>query len=47
VARTLLNLMKKDSELTALHAQRLQPERHYVEESLLLAYEFCKWSSNL
>jgi predicted RNA-binding protein len=47
VSRTLLNLMKKDPELTALHAQRLQPERHYAEESLLLAYEFCIWSSNL
>jgi hypothetical protein len=46
VARTLLSLMKKDTELTALHAQRLQPERHYAGESLLLAYDFCKWCSS-
>jgi len=47
VARTLLNLMKKDAELIELHAQRLEPERHYTGESLLLAYEFCMWSSTL
>lgn len=45
VARTLLTLMKKDPELMSLHSQRLEPGRHFEGESLLLAYEFCKWCS--
>jgi hypothetical protein len=43
VARTLFTMMKKDAELSELHAQRLQPEKHYTGESLLLVYAFCRW----
>lgn len=46
VARTLLNLMKKDSDLMEFHTRRLEPGRHFEQESLLLAYEFCMWCSN-
>lgn len=47
VARTLFNIMKKDPELMALQMQRLDPERNYMGESLLLAYEFSTWGSKL
>lgn len=41
VARTLLQIMKKDSDLMDLHAGRLETGRHYAGDSLLLAYDFC------
>ncbi len=45
VARTLFTLMKKDEELSALHALRLNAAKHYAGDSLLLAHEFCLWSA--
>lgn len=41
VANTLFKLMQKRESLLELHQKRLQPEIHYMDDSLLLVYDFC------
>lgn len=40
VMRTLYNFLAKSEELMAVHQNRLDPERHYTDKSLLLVYDF-------
>ena len=42
VMRTVYSLMAKDQELLAAHYQRLEPGRHFMGKSLLLALECCQ-----
>ncbi len=45
--RTLLKLMQKDEELIAKHRARLDPESHYMGESLLLPYDFSRFVTGI
>lgn len=48
VMRTLYNFIQKDPELLYLHHKRLDPRRHFMEESLLVVwdfYQFCAYSA--
>lgn len=40
ISRTLYKLMQKEEDLLDLHRARLDPERHYMEESLLVVYDY-------
>ena len=40
---TLMKLLGKDDRLMAAHRERLDPEKHYMGESLLLAYDYCRF----
>lgn len=40
ISRTLYKLMQKEEGLLELHQTRLDPERHYMDESLLIVYDF-------
>lgn len=40
ISRTLYKLMQKEEGLLELHQTRLDPERHYMGESLLVVYDF-------
>lgn len=40
ISRTIYKLIQKEEELLELHQARLDPERHYMEESLLVVYDF-------
>lgn len=39
--RTLNKLMQRKTVILDLHQKRLNPGQHYMEESLLLIYDFC------
>lgn len=41
VARTLNKLMQRQTGILDLHQKRLNPALHYMDESLLLIYDFC------
>lgn len=41
VARTLNKLMQRQPAILDLHQKRLNPALHYMDESLLLIYDFC------
>ena len=43
VCRTLYRFLAKHDPLLKAHARRLQPDKHYTEESLLLVYDFARW----
>lgn len=43
VMRTLFNFMKKDDNLIQLHQKRLDPAIHYMEDSLLLSFDFYQY----
>lgn len=40
ISRTLYKLMQKEEDLLDAHRARLDPERHYMEDSLLVVYDF-------
>ena len=42
VMRTIYNFIKKEEEILAMHRQRLNPERHFMGETLLVAEDFCR-----
>ena len=44
ISRTLFKLMQKEEGLLELHQNRLDPERHYGEDSLLVVYDFYKFT---
>lgn len=44
ISRTLYKLMQKEEDLLELHRARLNPERHYMEESLLVVYDFYQFA---
>ena len=44
VMRTIFNFIKKDEEILNIHLQRLNPEKHYMDETLLVAEDFCAWA---
>ncbi|GAB5552343.1 MAG: hypothetical protein Sapg2KO_19340 [Saprospiraceae bacterium] len=46
VARTLNKLIQRQATLLDLHQKRLNPKVHYMEESLLLIYDFCCFVAN-
>lgn len=41
VAQTLSKLISKREDITELHQQRLKSNLHYMQDSLLLVYDFC------
>lgn len=43
VTQTLYKLMEKEEGLLELHQQRLDPGLHYMEESRLVVWDFCKF----
>jgi hypothetical protein len=42
VMRTIFNFIKKEEEILAIHRQRLNPERHFMGETLLVVEDFCR-----
>jgi hypothetical protein len=40
ITRTLYKLMEKEEDLLDLHHRRLDPDRHYMGDSLLVVYDF-------
>ena len=42
ISRTLYKLMQKEEGLLELHRARLDPDRHFMGESLLVVYDFYK-----
>jgi len=42
VMRTIYNFIKKDEDILVMHRQRLNPERHFMGETLLVAEDFCR-----
>lgn len=45
IARTLYKLMEKEEGLLELHRRRLDPERHYTGNSLLVVYDLYQWAT--
>ncbi len=45
VMRTLYTFLQRDAELMALHQRRLDPQRHYTGESLLVVWDFYQFST--
>ena len=45
ISRTLYKLMEKETGLLDLHRRRLDPERHYMGDSLLVVYDLYQWSA--
>lgn len=43
VTKTIYKLIQKEPKILKLHQQRLDPEVHYTDESLLLVYEFYRF----
>lgn len=46
ISRTLYKLMQKEDDLLDLHRARLDPDRHFMGESLLMVYDFYKFIAN-
>ena len=42
VVRTIYNFIKKEKEILDIHRQRLSAGQHYMEETLLVAEDFCR-----
>ena len=47
VLRTLFKLLTKDEELVKAHQKRLDPGKHYMQPSLLLAWEYIRFCSKI
>ena len=45
VSRTLYTFLMKDPQVWELHTQRLHPQLHYQDKTLLLVNDFCDWLS--
>jgi hypothetical protein len=43
VCRTLYNMLQKETEILTLHQQRLDPKYHFMEETMLLTYDFIQF----
>jgi hypothetical protein len=43
VCKTLYNMIQKEEEILTLHQQRLNPQYHYMDESMLLVYDFMQY----
>ncbi len=41
IMRTIFNFIKKDEEILGIHQSRLNSEKHYIGETLLVAEDFC------
>ena len=46
VMRTLYNFLQKEEGLMEAHQKRLDPEKHYMEKSLLLVYDFYQFCTS-
>lgn len=46
VSRTVFKLMQKQEGLLEIHQNRLNPEKHYEETSLLVVFDFMEWVIN-
>jgi hypothetical protein len=47
VMRTLYGFLHKEPKMVQLHQQRLHPKRHYLEESMLVMWDFCKFCAGV
>ena len=43
VSRTIFKLMQKEDDLLELHTKRINPEKHYSDESLMIVTDFLLW----
>lgn len=46
VTRTLYNFMLKEPNILQLHQKRLHSKKHYMDESLLIMWDFCLFCAN-
>lgn len=46
VTRTLMTFLDKNPETAAAMKRHLDPRRHFTGRTLLLAYDFCRWTGD-